>query len=164
MNNYNFEEMNENYLSEVLAIYNYYVLNSTATFHTHLLNESEMREIVFFSNPKYKTFVILDGKNLCGYVLLTQYKKREAYNRTAEVTIYLNPDYTGKDIGSQALKYIEVVAKQAGVHVLIAIICGENTSSIKLFEKNGYLKCAHFKEVGEKFGRLLDVVDYQKII
>ena len=165
MNGYRFAEMNESYLSGVLQIYNHYVSNSTATFHTHLLNEAEMREIVFFTNPKYKTFVILEGGNLCGYVLLTQYKKREAYNRSAEVTIYLDPNYTGKGIGSLALKHIEAVAKKAGgIHVLIAIICGENASSIKLFEKNGYSKCAHFKEVGEKFGRILDIVDYQKII
>jgi L-amino acid N-acyltransferase YncA len=164
MSDYCFEEIREDHLSAVLEIYNYYVLNSTATFHEHLLNLDEMREIVFFENPKYKTYVIIDDHDLCGYVLLTQYKKREAYNITAEVTIYLKPDCFGKGIGSLAIEYIEAVAKKADLHSLIAIICGENNQSIRLFEKNGYVKCAHYKEVGKKFDRLLDVVDYQKII
>jgi phosphinothricin acetyltransferase len=50
------------------------------------------------------------------------------------------------------------------VHVLIASICGENTGSIRLFESLRLDKCAHFREVGEKFGRRLDVVYYQKIL
>jgi L-amino acid N-acyltransferase YncA len=50
------------------------------------------------------------------------------------------------------------------MHVLMATICGENDKSIRLFEKNGYFKCAHYKEVEEKFGELLDVVAYQKIL
>jgi L-amino acid N-acyltransferase YncA len=164
MSNYRFEEIREDHLSKVLEIYNYYVSNSTATFHKHLLNQDEMREIVFFKNPKYKTFVILDDNDVNGYVLLTPYKKREAYDGTAEVTIYLKPDCTGKGIGSLALQYIEAFAKKTTIHSLISIICGENNQSIRLFEKNGYLKCAHLKEVGEKFGRLLDIVDYQKMI
>jgi phosphinothricin acetyltransferase len=164
MSAYRFEEMSEVYLSGVLEIYNHYVLHSTATFHMHLLAVDEMREIVFFHNPKYQTFVILKNNDLQGYVLLTQYKKREAFDGTAEVTIYLKPDCTEKGIGSLALKYIEAVAKRVGIHTLIAIICGENSQSIRLFEKNGYFKCAHYKEVGRKFDRLLDIVDYQKII
>lgn len=63
-----------------------------------------------------------------------------------------------------AVKYIEGFAKNKNIHVLVATICGENSGSINLFEKNGYTKCAHYKEVGEKFGQFLDVVAYQKII
>ncbi len=48
--------------------------------------------------------------------------------------------------------------------MLVATICGENAASIGVFAKNGYEKCAHYKEVGQKFGQLLDVVAYQKIL
>ena len=46
----------------------------------------------------------------------------------------------------------------------MASIFGENVASIRLFEKLGYKKYAHYREVGEKFGRFLDIVDYQKIL
>lgn len=178
MNNYKFEEMTENYLQNVLDIYNYYVEYSSATFHIKPLTLDEMREIVFFGNPVYKTYLIKNESNskseneneskskndILGYVLLTQHKKREAYNGTAEVTIYLKPDSIGKGIGNIAVKYIEKYARTKGLHVLIASICGDNQKSIKLFEKNGYKKCAHYKEVGKKFDKFLDVVAYQKML
>lgn len=164
MGEYCFVEMQEQYLNEILDIYTHYVLNSSATFHARVLTYEEMREIVFFNSETYKTYVIFEDSMICGYVILAQHKKREAYNTTAEVTIYLKPGFTGKGIGTMAVQYIERYARQQDLHVLIATICGENERSIKLFEKNGYIKCAHYKEVGRKFGKLLDVVAYQKII
>lgn len=41
---------------------------------------------------------------------------------------------------------------------------GENDSSLSLFKKLGYTECAHYKQVAEKFGRKLDVIDFQKIL
>lgn len=159
-----FDEIKEEHLNDVLEIYTHYVLNTNVTFHAHAFSKDEMRELVFFENPKYKTFVIKSADKINGYVILTQYKKREAYDGTAEVTVYLKPDYIGKGIGSQAVKFIEDVAKKQNIHVLIATICGENSKSINLFVRNGFSKCAHYKEVGEKIGQLLDVMAYQKII
>lgn len=164
MNKIKFEEIQETHLTKVLEIYTYYVLNTTATFHAHALDLEEMRELVIFDNPKYKTFVLYDENTLCGYVILTQHKKREAYDVTAEVTVYLKHDYVGKGVGTLAVKFIEEFAKTKELHVLVATICGENSKSIRVFERNGYVKCAHYKEVGKKFGQFLDLVAYQKII
>jgi len=62
------------------------------------------------------------------------------------------------------LKRIEQVAINSGIKNLLGVITGENSASIALFEKCGYQNCANFRQVGEKFGRLLDVFVYQKII
>lgn len=159
-----FEEIGEEHLDAVLNIYNHYVLNTSATFHAHAFGKDEFRELVFFDNPRYRTYVIKDAGTICGYVLLTQHKKREAYDGTAEVTVYLVPGHIGKGLGSRALEFIEGVAKDHGIHVLVATICGENALSIRVFERNGYSKCAHYREVGQKFGQRLDVVAYQKIL
>ncbi len=159
-----FKEMQEEFLSEVLQIYSYYVLNTTVSFHMQIPTREQMRQMVFFNNKKYKTFVILDNNQICGYVLITRHKNREAYDATAEVSVYLKPESVKKGIGSIAISYIEEYAKQQGMHVLLAIICGLNEASIRLCARNGYIKCAHYKEVGQKFGQLLDIVAYQKII
>jgi len=159
-----FEEVREEHLSGILKIYNHYVVNSTATFHAKPLGEEEMRELLFFDNPRYTAYVIKDDGVICGYCILTQFKKREAYDCTAEITIYLKEDCMGRGIGSLAAGYIEKIALQRGIHSLVAIICGENTASIRMFEKNGYNQCAHYKKVGRKFDRFLDVVCYQKLL
>lgn len=159
-----FVAMEEKYLPDVLDIYNYYVLNSTATFHIQPLSAEEMRQLVFFRDDKYRTFVIFDGDTLCGYCILRPYHQREAYAHTAEITLYLKHDHTNRGIGGIAFDFLEEFAKRQNMHVLITSICSENTASIKLCEKKGFIRCAHFKEVGRKFGRILDVVYYQKIL
>jgi L-amino acid N-acyltransferase YncA len=164
MKNVIIEELREEHLQAVLNIYNYYVTNTTATFHNSELSLEEMREIVIFDTDQYKSFVIKENSDIYGYVILTRFHKRAAYNGTAEVTVYLKHDCTGKGFGSFAVQFIETLAKEKGYHALLAVICGENDKSIKLFERNGYFKCAHYKEVGKKFGRLLDVVTYEKLI
>jgi phosphinothricin acetyltransferase len=164
MNNVSIEEFGEEHLQGALEIYNYYIMNTTATFHAHEMSEDEMRELVFLNSDKYKSFAVMDDDAVVGYVILKQYSKREAYDQTAEVTIYLKHDHIGKGIGRMAAQFIELFAKEKGIHALLAIICGENIDSIRLFERSGYFKCAHYKEVGKKFGRILDVVTYEKLI
>lgn len=157
-------DLKETDFNLVKEIYDYYILKSTATFHTDLISTEELRSAILILHPKYKSFLIDYEGYICGYCYISQYKKRQAYDRTAEITIYLKPEYTGKGIGEETLHLLEKVAKNNEIRVLIGIITGENFGSIRLFEKCGYEKCAHFKKVGEKFDRLLDVVAYQKII
>ncbi|MFX1371851.1 MAG: GNAT family N-acetyltransferase [Promethearchaeota archaeon] len=164
MHNYNFIELKEEDLPYVLKIYNHYVLNTTATFQIEPLKINEMKESFLFKKPCYKSFIIQDNDNICGYVSIGQYKNRGAYDGTAEISIYLDKNYIGRGIGTLSLKYAEEFAKKQNFHVLIAVISEENKGSIKFFEKNNFEKCAHLKEIGMKFGRLIDVVFYQKIL
>jgi phosphinothricin acetyltransferase len=60
------------------------------------------------------------------------------------------------------MHHIEGAAKKGGIHVLIGTLCGENYASIRLLEHMGYTKAAHLRNVGEKFGKILVVVMYQK--
>ncbi len=151
-------------LPEVKKIYDWYIENSTATFHTGPISLDHLNDFVYIDHPLYKSYLIYSNDEIAGYCLFTNYKKRQAYDRTAEITVYLKPEFCGKGIGKTALKHLEKTAKEEGLKNLIGIITGENTPSIVLFEKAGYTKCAHFKNVGEKFNRVLDVVAYQKEI
>ena len=62
------------------------------------------------------------------------------------------------------MKHLEQQAKEGGLKNLIGIISGDNEESMALFEKSGYFKCAHYRNVGEKFNKILDVVAFQKEI
>lgn len=148
----------------ILGIYNDYVLNSTATFHNVPLVPEELAEFLFVGHLKYPAFMILENGEPIGYCFLTQYKKRQAYDRSAEVSVYLKPGFTGRGVGSLAIAHLEAAAKRAGIRVLVGTICGENTASIRLMEKAGFSRCARLKNIGEKFGRVMDVVMYQKEI
>lgn len=159
-----FEEVNDTDLPSLAEILNYYVLNSTVTFHKELLTEGDMAEKVFFSQPYYKSYVIRENQNIIGYCAVSQWKKQEAYRHTGEINIYLHLSHTGKGVGSLAIQHLEAFAIKNGIHTLIAGLCSENTPSQKLFEKNGYVQCASFQKVGHKFGRDLDVIYLQKML
>lgn len=159
-----FEEIGEKHLPTVQQIYNYYILHTTATFHSNPLSQEDMADLLLFECAKYRTFVAVENETVAGYVTLSQHKKREAYDSTAEVSVYLKPELTGRGLGKCCLGFIEEFARTYCFHVLIATICSDNIGSIKLFERSGYQKCAHFREVGKKFGQLHDVVAYQKIL
>lgn len=159
-----FNTLQEKDLAIVKEIYDYYILHSTATFHTEQITIDELKEFILIGHPKYKSFLIEYDGATCGYCYFIWYKKRQAYDRTAEVTLYLRPEFHGMGIGKKVLLQLEHEALQVGIKNLLGIITGENEASISLFEKCGYENCARFRQVGEKFGRLLDVVAYQKII
>ena len=55
-------------------------------------------------------------------------------------------------------------AAALGKHVLIAGVDADNAASIGLHETLGFVRVAHFKEVGYKFGRWLDLVFLQRIL
>jgi phosphinothricin acetyltransferase len=162
--NISFKPMKDDYLQKASEVYNYYIENTTVTFHTEPLSAEDMKSILYRKDPLYISYAIFDGDEFCGYAYMAPYKERQAYRISSEVTIYLNPAHSGKGIGSMVLEHLEEHARKNGIHSFLSVICEENTASIKLFAKNGYEKCAHFKEVGVKFGRMLDIVVMQKIL
>jgi L-amino acid N-acyltransferase YncA len=157
-----FCDLRESDLKSVLDLYNYYVLNTTVTFQIKPANTDDLKRSFFIDHARYKSVLINCDNAICGYCFFTQYRKKEAYDNTAEVGIYLKPEYTGRGIGLKAISHIEQKARENGIKVLLAFISGNNKESIGFFEKLGYWKCAHFKNVGEKFGKRLDVVAYEK--
>jgi L-amino acid N-acyltransferase YncA len=159
-----FEVVTERDFEIIKEIYDFYIENSTATYYTEKISIEELKAFTPCGDKKYKSYMILAGSEVCGFCYFAQYKKRQAYDRTAEVSIYLKPDAIGKGIGNAALLQLENAARESGIAVLIGIISGDNGNSIRLFEKNGYEKCGHLKKIGEKFSRVLDVVFYQKMV
>jgi len=159
-----FKETVEADLEELGKILNYYIVNTSINFHLKALDLKELKETLIFKEAGFNCFTIFLDDKICGFVQITQHKKREAYNCSGEISVYLDKECTNKGIGKQAFDFIENYARLKQFHSLISTICGENIASIKLAQNFGYEKCAHYKEIGKKFYRYLDVVAYQKIL
>ncbi len=158
-------EMEHALLGEALDVYRYYVENSTATFQISRPTKADMEKLLFFPQEKteqYRSFALLEDSVFAGYGLVTRFKSREAYDTTAEVTVYLHPRATGKGYGALMLAHLETFARERGMHSLVAQISAENEASCKLFARAGYSLCARYHEVGRKFDRWLDLVCYEK--
>jgi phosphinothricin acetyltransferase len=157
-----FQPITKDNIVAALNIYNWYVVNTTATFHLEEVPSSELERMVSVGHPKYKSYLILFDGDVCGFCYISQFRYKEAYDKSAEITLYLNQDFIGKGIGKATLLFLEKEALQGDIQNLVAVITEGNDASIALFEKVGYFKVGHLKNIGEKFGRSLDVVSYQK--
>jgi phosphinothricin acetyltransferase len=164
MDNLIFHKAEEKDLESILELYNYYIVSTTAIFDQNKISREEFLQRIYVGHEKYQTYVIQYCNEPAGFCFLTQYRKKEAYDRTAEIGVYLKPEFIGKGIGSSVIAFLEKVANSKQIRVVLASISGENTASVKLFQRMGFEKCAHYREVAEKFGRFLDIVDYQKIL
>lgn len=159
-----FVEITEENIDHVLEVYNYYVENSTVTFHLEPISMDEMKAMMPANKDMYPSYVVMADGAPSGYCYLSNFRKKEAYDITAEITVYLAPNATKRGLGPIVLDFLEERAKENGIKNLIAVITGENESSVKLFSRHGYRDAALLKNVGLKFGRLLDVFWYQKEI
>ncbi len=149
-------------LPAIKEIYDHYIMATTATFHETPVPVESLPQYIPVNDPRHPSFAIRSGGALVGFCSCSPYKPRAAYARTAELSIYLAPGSTGHGLGTMALERLEDAAGIAGVRVLLGTVCGENSAGIRLMERCGYTCCGRLCNVGEKFGRTLDVVIYQK--
>jgi L-amino acid N-acyltransferase YncA len=164
LDNLKFQKAETKDLEAILDLYNFYIKTTTVTFDHNPISMEDLSQRIFISHEKYQTYLICNNTETLGFCFLTQYRKKAAYDRTAEIGIYLKPEYIGKGIGRTTVAFLEKTAVNKRIKVILATISGENTASIKLFQRMGFKQCAHYKEIGEKFGRILDIVDYQRIL
>ena len=80
------------------------------------------------------------------------------YRFTTENSVYVATKYRGKGIGKLLLAPLIEAARKRGLHAIIAAIDADNDISIRLHARFGFEKVGHFKRVGFKFNRWLDVV------
>lgn len=145
----------------ILEIYNEAILNTTATFDTS--PRTMEKQIEWFNNHKqnHPIFIAEENNTIVGWASLSPYSDRCAYDTTVEVSVYIHHNHRGKKIGSQLLEVVTLSGKELNNHTVISRIASENKSSIHIHEKIGYRLVGEMKEVGFKFGRLLDVTIMQ---
>src|ERR1700755_969079 len=154
-------------LSDVPAIahiYNEAILTTTATFDTEPKNADEQTQWLKSHDERHPVLVAeIDGQ-VVGWACLTQWSDRPAYADTAESSFYVHSTYRGRGIGRRLKEAIVDEARRLGYHTLIARITAGSIESLHLNESTGYAYVGTLKEVGRKFGRLLDVHILQKIL
>lgn len=149
---------------ELLAIYNYYVRTSAATFDLAEQTLPQRQEWFSHYGGPYPLLVAeLDGC-VVGYSSLSRFRPKPAYDRTAELSVYVAPDKHGHGIGRKLMEELLRLAEELNYHTLIAGITAGNEVSVKLHEKFGFELIGCFKEVGYKFEQWQDVFFYQKIM
>jgi len=148
----------------IADIYNEAILTTTATFDTEPKSVDERAKWLQSHDERHPVLVaVVDGK-VVGWVSLTRWSERPAYDDTAETSFYVHSTHRGRGIGRKLKEAMIDQARQLGYHTLIARIAEGSGVSVHLNESAGFVHVGTLKEVGRKFGRLLDVHIMQKIL
>ncbi len=147
----------------VAEIYNYYITDTHHTFETELVSVEMMAARITAVSKRFPFLVAdLDG-TVTGYAYAVRFKLREAYEHSAEVSIYVKSDEKQRGLGTSLYSKLFEELADTHVHAIIAGIALPNDSSVKFHEKLGFEKVAHFREVGYKLGRWIDVGYWEKM-
>lgn len=148
-------------LGAVNAVYNHYVLHSTCTYQ--LEPETHAARAAWFGGhgPAHPLLVAERDGAVVGWASLSPYNARGGYARTVEDSVYVAADCQRQGIGSVLLAEVVARARADRHHVIIAGIDAEQTGSVALHARFGFVHAGRLREAGRKFDRWLDVIYMQ---
>ncbi len=141
----------------IARIYNEAVAHTTATFDTQPRSLATQREWLRRHDARHPVIVAVSGSELAGWASLSPWSERKAYDGTAEVSVYVDPQYRGRGIGRLLLGALLREGKRLGLRTLLARIAEGNPVSLRLHKSAGFRRVGTMHTVGFKFGRWIDV-------
>lgn len=155
----------ESDLPALLSIYNEIILHTTAVYdyEPHTL---DMRKQWFETKRQQgmPVFIAEENGEILGFSSIGPFRAWAAYKYSVENSVYVAAGARGKGVGKLLLPPLIDAAKEMGLHTIIAGIDATNEASLRLHKSFGFEEVAHFKQVGWKFGRWLDLKFLQLII
>ncbi len=146
----------------IIDIFNYYVENSFAAYPESRLPYAAF-DLFLQMCAGFPTACLKGpGGATVGFGMLRPHSPLPAFSRTAEVTYFIHPEYTGKGLGKMLLDVLEKGAAEKGIMHLLASISALNPNSIRFHAKVGFTECGRFRKVGRKKGQDFDTVWMQK--
>ncbi|KAI9189792.1 hypothetical protein H9P43_001225 [Blastocladiella emersonii ATCC 22665] len=154
-------------VAAINAIYNHYVNTSTCTFQ--LTPESDAARLAWLTHPDRHAVYVAESATtnptaaVVGWASLSRHSPREGYARTADSSIYIAPGHHRRGIGRALMAAVldHARTRVPGLRVVVAGATADQAASIALHAALGFRQVARFEGVGEKFGRVLDVVYMQ---
>ncbi|WP_295791163.1 GNAT family N-acetyltransferase [uncultured Veillonella sp.] len=150
----------------LLDIYNYEVLHGVATFDIEPRTIAEWTTWYEAHNILNHPLIVATIDDVvAGYATLSEYRSKEAYAGTVELSIYIGPDFRRKGVASKLMESILAYAKEDdSIHIVVSVITGGNEASVKLHKKFGFTFSGSIPEVGVKNGEFLDIENYYLIV
>jgi phosphinothricin acetyltransferase len=153
-------------LPQILAIYNDVIATSTAIYTSEPSTLDDRR--AWFDGRIAEGFPVLvatTGDEIAGFASFSAFRGAwPGYRHSVEHSIHVRADLRGQGVGSTLVRALFPLAAAMDIHVMIGGIDADNAASLRMHERLGFARVAHFREVGRKFGRWLDLVFVQRFI
>ncbi|WP_017664672.1 GNAT family N-acetyltransferase [Porphyrobacter sp. AAP82] len=146
----------------IAAIYAWHVANGTATFDTAAPDAAAWEgKLADFAARGFPFLVAEREGAVIAYAYAARFRDRAAYAHTCEDSIYVSHQARRRGVGSALLPALIAAARASGFEQMLAVIGGGEPASVALHGKCGFVHAGRMRNVGRKFGRLLDTVYMQ---
>ena len=151
-------------VESITEIYNEAILTTTATFDLEPRTRADRLRWFKAHDDRHPVLVAELDAHVVGWSCLNPWNSRAAYADTAETSFYVKAEHRGKGVGRQLKAAIIEEARRLKFHTLIAGAAEGSDASLHLNKSFGFEVVGTFKEVGRKFGKVLDVTYLQKFL
>lgn len=153
-------------LPAILAIYNDAVLHTTASWdYEPSTLDQRTRWFEQHRQQGLSVLVAVDREgSVVGWGSLSKFREKIGYQYTVEHSVYVAAGHRRQGIGRLIVLALIEAARQLGKRSLIGGVDASNEASLRLHESLGFEQVAHFKQVGYKFDRWLDLIFVQRIL
>ena len=161
---YEIRPMQDGDIPDIREIYNHYVTNSVVTFDEKKWSLKQWRDKAAHLHKLGMPFLVAQSPSgqVLGYALVQPMSSKSAYRYSVENSIYLDPGFHRRGIGSVLLERLIRDCETRGFRQMIAVIGGsDHAPSIRLHERAGFGMIGVFEGSGFKFGRWIDTVFMQ---
>jgi L-amino acid N-acyltransferase len=149
----------------ILSIYNDVIATSTAIYAEKAVALDE--RVSWFRHRRqrgYPVLVATDDSGVTGFISFGDFRAWPCYLHSVEHSVHVRADRRRRGVGRSLIEALIPKACALGKHILIAGIDADNIGSLTLHESLGFEQVAHFREVGRKFDRWLDLVFMQRFL
>ncbi len=153
-------------LPSILNIFNDVIAHSTAVYALEPTTLQE-RSAWFEGRVRasYPVICAADSTGLIGFASFGDFRGTwPGYRYTVEHSVHVRADRRGQGVGSELVRRLFPLALSMDKHVMIGGIDAANEGSKCMHARLGFEPVAHFREVGHKFGRWLDLVFVQRFL
>ena len=142
----------------ILGIYAPFITDTCISFETKVPTISEFMTRINSLITSYPYFVCESNGKIVGYAYGSKHRERAAYKYSADVSVYVTPEYHRQGIGCMLYTRLLELLRQQGICTAYAGITLPNDKSVGLHKKLGFKEVGIFHNVGYKFDKWLDVL------
>lgn len=146
-------------LSAIVEIYSATIPSRLVTADTEPVSVESRISWFEAHTPETRPLWVVEAHGrIAGWLSFSSFYGRPAYNKTAEVSVYVGESFRRRGLGSYFLAQALTHAPSINVDTLLGFIFGHNTPSLELFERFAFARWGELPKVAELDGIERDLV------
>lgn len=159
LNGMNIRDAVEGDLPAIVGIYNATIPYQTVTADLEPVTVESRLAWFHAHTPEKRPLWVLEAEGkVVAWLGFQSFYGRPAYEKTAELSIYVDSNYRQKGIGRMLVQRAIAHSPGYGIKTLLGFIFAENLPSLRLFEQLGFQRWGYLPRVAEVGNEERDLV------